>query len=135
MTKQLVTIGLLHKMSIPVIQNNGELEPRSYINRIPLIKLFRDCSGKGLKDSKEIIDSTIDNWSVSSPISSPMSVDMDKLVAVFQPYLTQTIDVDAAQTALLDAISCACNKWQTLGFNNKFEAIDKVVDNFRCKES
>ena len=129
-----LTIGLLHEMALPIQTTDGRPPiKRTYINRIHLIKLFMEVSGSGLKDAKNSIEATIIEWDSNQYTIAATKIDMDKLIAIFGPYITPAIEDEDSE--LLKGVKNAIENWATLGFINKFAAARMVINNFQNRAS
>jgi hypothetical protein len=105
-------------------------------NYIQLIKAVRVILGKGLKDSKDLVD-------FNCKTDGTRLINKEKTVQFFsqffQPVPTpEEIEEanlerkDAQETKwILFGIECICKNWKTLGYPNKFTACKIVIDNLK----
>lgn len=88
---------------------------------IPLIKAYRLCTNKGLRDAKDAIDSVR-----YSPVSA--------VVELFAPYLpdykpAKKAKVKTEKDRILSGVKCACTHWKTMGFSSIYDACSTVIRN------
>jgi hypothetical protein len=112
--------------------NSGEILTESMIRqlcaeqkKIALIKLYREISGKGLKDSKNIIE-TAAPYSPGNMIQPPY--DANKMVELFSKWLRK-YNIDF----MTEGINVAMNNWEAMGFSSPFESARMVIENFEIK--
>ena len=101
------------------ITMNDVLKAAKENQKIQLIKFYRKLSGKGLKESKDIVETAEDNCKFN----------IDAIIELFEKY------VNGKMSALKDGIECVLQNYETLGFDSIFNAVRCVIDNMEKKSN
>jgi hypothetical protein len=93
--------------------------------KITLIKFYREHTGKGLRESKEAIESVIPPCYVISSDEDWTEKQLQSMIELFfgEPSSPNTDDMIAA-------FLCLRTHWKTLGFSSFKQAVHVILNNF-----
>lgn len=89
-------------------------------NYIEAIKTYRTITGKMLKESKDAIDN---NCAFKNAVGH-MSIDYTRSIKFFEQFFKPSSD------GLLEALTCAIENWEVLGYDAPVKACQAVLNNF-----
>ena len=91
-------------------------------DKIEAIKVYRTCTGAGLKESKDAVEAN--------------NKDVETLLKLFEKYFPDYVEPENPQVTqenqdIVKGVEFALANWRILGFKYKFDAVRLVIDNFQ----